>query len=345
MSAYKTLLLPLLFCLDPEEAHNLGQKLLPACEGIMAVVKSAYDLAGPVPDTLTTRIAGQTLKNPIGLAAGFDKNGKLVNSLAALGFGFIEVGSVTARPCPGNPRPRLFRLPQDRALINRLGLNGEGAEAVYQRLKRQDFAVPVALNIAKSNFADVVMEQAAEDIAFSFSTLKDLPFTYVTINTSCPNTHEGALFGSQELTLILESVTRLNTKGLPLFLKLSPDSPPAFIESVIELARQYQINGFILGNTTISRAMLNTAPAKLAAIGAGGLSGAPLLPGTKAQVKSICEAKQSWQEVIACGGISDATDVRELLSSGAKAIQLYTALVYEGPTLVFSLLRHLSGTV
>lgn len=342
MSAYKTLLLPLLFSLDPEEAHNLGQRLLPAFEGLMGVLKNAYELTGPLASNLTTELGGCTLKNPIGLAAGFDKNGKLVNSLAALGFGFIEVGSVTARPCAGNPRPRLFRLPQDRALINRLGLNGEGAQAVYERLKRQDFALPVALNIAKSNYPDVVMQKAAEDIAFSFNTLKELPFTYVTINTSCPNTHDGALFGSQELTLILKSVTSLNTKGLPLFLKLSPDSPPAFIESLLELARQYQINGFVLGNTTISREALLSPPDTVAAIGAGGLSGAPLLPGTKAQVKAIAAAKQPWQQIIACGGISEATDIRELLQSGASAVQLYTALVYEGPTLILSLLRALS---
>lgn len=310
----------------------------------MGVLKCAYELTGPLADNLTTELGGQTLKNPIGLAAGFDKNGKLVNSLAALGFGFIEVGSVTARPCDGNPRPRVFRLPQDRALINRLGLNGEGAQAVYERLKRQDFALPVALNIAKSNYPDVVMHKAAEDIAFSFNTLKDLPFAYVTINTSCPNTHEGALFGSQELTLILQSVTALNTKGLPLFLKLSPDSPPAFIESLLELARQYQINGFVLGNTTISREALLSSPDRLAAIGAGGLSGAPLLSGTKAQVKAIAAAKQSWQQIIACGGISEARDIRELMHSGASAVQLYTALVYEGPTLILSLLRALSRT-
>lgn len=347
ISSYQTLARPLLFAMDAEEAHNLGHKLLPALEGVCPSVRAML-LGGDqalLAEKLKTSLAGQALGNPIGLAAGFDKNGKLIKSLAALGFGYVEIGSVTALPSPGNPRPRLFRLPADRALINRLGLNGEGAEAVAANLRRQEFVVPIGANIAKTNRHDIVMENAAEDIAFSFRCLKDLPLAYVTINTSCPNTHDGALFGERELELILTAVQKENNRHLPIFLKLSPDSPEAFLISVLKLANLFDVRGFVLGNTTVKRAELGlrTSPERLAEIGNGGLSGAPLTIGTESWLQSFAKECTGHQELIACGGIATAGDVQTMLKAGAKAVQLYTAMVYDGPFMVMNILRELQN--
>lgn len=346
ISSYQTLARPFLFTMDAEEAHNLGHRLLPALEGLCPSVRALLLGTETGAETLKTSLAGRTIANPLGLAAGFDKNGKLIKSLAALGFGYVEVGSVTALPSAGNARPRLFRLPQDRALINRLGLNGEGAEAVAANLRRQDFVVPVGANIAKTNKADVVMDKAAEDIGFSVRCLKDLPLAYITINTSCPNTHDGALFGERELELILTAVQKENTRNLPVFLKLSPDSPEEFLISVLKLAVRFEVRGFVLGNTTIKRGELGlrTAPARLAQIGNGGLSGQPLVSGTTSWIKSFVKECSPEQEVIACGGIASAADVKAMLDGGAKAVQLYTAIVYDGPFLILDILRQLQSS-
>lgn len=347
ISSYQTLARPLLFTMDAEEAHNLGHRLLPALEGLCPSARALLLGTDPaVTEKLKTSLAGQAIANPLGLAAGFDKNGKLIKSMAALGFGYVEVGSVTALPSVGNARPRLFRLPQDRALINRLGLNGEGAAAVAANLRRQDFVVPVGANIAKTNKADVVMEKAAEDIAFSMRCLKDLPLAYLTINTSCPNTHDGALFGERELELILTAAQKENTRNLPVFLKLSPDSPEEFLISVLKLAVRFEVRGFVLGNTTIKREELGlrTAPERLAQIGNGGLSGAPLVSGTASWIKTFVKECSPEQEVIACGGISSADDVSALLDAGAKAVQLYTSIVYDGPFMILDLLRQLQSS-
>lgn len=353
LASYRQFVRPWLFLMDAEEAHNLGHKLLSASQGVMESAALSLGVEGevgtaPGPSSWSNLcLAGRPLNNPIGLAAGFDKNGKLIDGLASLGFGFVELGSVTALATGGNPRPRLFRLPADEALINRLGLNGDGAVSVASRLNhygRQGFPLPVALNIAKTNQPDVVQEKAAEDVAFTFRNLRHLPFTYVVINTSCPNTHEGASFAGSELTMILKAVQGLNretAKALPIFLKLSPDSPESFLDILMPLARNFEVKGFITGNTTVSRSGLHTEGERLKAIGNGGLSGAPLLTGTKALVKEIALRKEKEQEIIACGGISQADDVEALLGQGASACQLYSALVYQGPFLVLALLKEL----
>ncbi|HMY05071.1 MAG TPA: quinone-dependent dihydroorotate dehydrogenase [Candidatus Obscuribacter sp.] len=353
LASYRQFLRPWLFLMDAEDAHNLGHKLLSAGAGVMesaAVYLGVENEVGTaaLPSSWSNlSLAGRPLHNPIGLAAGFDKNGKLLDGLASLGFGFVELGSVTALATSGNPRPRLFRLPADQALINRLGLNGDGAVNVASRLKHyqgQGFPLPVALNIAKSNKPWVVQEKAAEDVAFTFKNLRHLPFTYVVINTSCPNTHEGASFAASELTMILKAVQGLNheaARPLPIFLKLSPDSPESFLDILMPLARSFEVRGFITGNTTVSRSGLRTDAERLATIGNGGLSGAPLLTGTQTMVKEIVLRKEKEQEVIACGGISQADDVETMLKEGAKACQLYSALVYQGPFLVLALLQEL----
>lgn len=330
--------------MDPEEAHDLAQRVLPACQGTLRSLGELSTLNDSRKENLTTSLAGIEVKNPIGLAAGFDKNGRLIETIPSLGFGFAEIGSITAMATSGNPRPRLFRLPADYALINRLGLNGEGATKVAARLRRQDLSFPFGINIAKSNVPNLTGEKAAEDIAFSFKAIADLPLAYVTINTSCPNTHEGALFHLEELEMILASAQAVNSRDLPIFLKLSPDSSEDFLASVVKLSWNYDIQGFICGNTTTSRtALTRSNPALISSIGAGGLSGLPIREGALSQLRLVRQLAHNDQELIACGGIFSAEHVRQALSAGARCVQLYTALVYLGPTAVIEMLGELAS--
>jgi dihydroorotate dehydrogenase len=344
--AYKNFVRPALFQLDAEDAHELGQRLLPASRGLMEVVSNYYlGSLDAALNLLETSVAGQALAHPIGLAAGFDKNAHLAAELAAIGFSFAEIGSVTARASRGNPRPRLFRLPRDGAVINRLGLNGEGATAVSARLAKvisaQQSRFPLALNIAPSNVpaGEIVME---EDIATTFASFKDLALTYVTINTSCPNTHEGVLKESSQLKNILERVSALNHQALPIFLKLSPDSSDDFVGRTLEVAREFGVKGFVLGNTSTTRNGLITAPDIVAAAGNGGLSGEPIRMRALNLVRRVAKLKSNHQEIIACGGISTADHVLDAIRAGACAVQLYTALIYEGPFHIIRLRRDLA---
>jgi len=344
---YKSFVRPLLFQMDAEEAHDLGHKLLPPSRGLMDVVSNYYlqPVSSSLP-LLETNIAGRKLSHPLGLAAGFDKNARLLPELAALGFSFAEVGSVTAVSSIGNQRPRIFRLQKDGAVINRLGLNGEGALAVSARLRSKIglASLPLALNIAPSNLpaGELVME---EDIARTFDCFKDLPLTYITINTSCPNTHEGVLKESSQLRLVLQRVCSLNTYNVPLFLKLSPDAGDDFLRHTVELSQEFGIRGFVLGNTSTSREGLTTDPDLVAAIGNGGLSGPPVRQMALALVRRVARLKSNEQEIIACGGISQVEHVLDAIKSGARAVQIYTALIYEGPFHIIKLRRDLALAV
>lgn len=340
---YRTLIRPFLFQMDAEEAHDLGQKLFPcgavlgrvACTGLGEKFQSRLPL-------LEIDLAGAVLSSPIGLAAGFDKRGMLVEHLADLGFAYGEIGSVTARASQGNPRPRLFRLPDDGAVINRLGLNGPGAAAVAHRLAGRVTPLPMAVNIAKTNMAGLEGAAAVEDILTSFRAIKNTRPLYVTINTSCPNTHEGALRETSELEAILQAVQVENLSRLPVFLKLSPDLDEKLISSFIEIASNHGISGFVCGNTTTSRDCLKSDLAFVKRIGAGGLSGEPLKNKSLSLVRSLAELKRPEQEIIACGGIACASDVFNAIAAGASSVQLYTALVYHGPFLVYEILAEMA---
>lgn len=345
---YKNLLRPLLFTVDAEEAHNLASRLIPAATGLLKVAQAEVfsdEVLAAMP-RLQGQIAGNPLSHPIGVAAGFDKNARLLPFLHEFGFAFAEIGSVTASQSDGNARPRLFRLPADEAIINRMGLNGEGASAVFARLtamqKGDSVKLPVALNIAKSNLPGLSGDDATRDILFTFNQFKHAQLAYVTINTSCPNTHEGALNEAAHLREILATVTGANSEGKALFLKLSPDSPDDFIDMVVALAGEFGVAGFVCGNTSIKRDNLAESAARVAAAGPGGLSGAPLRAAMLAQVARIYKTKSASQQIIACGGISDAYDVVAAIASGACAVQIYTALVYEGPFVVMETVASLA---
>ncbi len=325
----------LLFKMDPEEAHALAIKLAPLAAGLFG---STFQDA-----CLETSFAGVKFANPVGLAAGFDKNGRLPGCLAKFGFGFAEIGSITGQSSNGNPKPRLFRLVEDEAVINRLGLNGEGADAVARRLAATSFSLPAGVNIAKTNHPSIKGEKGVQDMLHSFECIRELPIAYVTLNASCPNTHEGIMQETEELDQILSGVQKLNCKNLPVFLKLSPDSNPELLETFVASSCKYGIKGYVLGNTTTERGGLSTPADAVKAMGNGGLSGRPLKAKALELVKRVYKIKQKDQGIIGCGGISSGADAFEFIKHGANAVELYTGLIYGGPDLPARINRDLAG--
>ncbi len=321
---YRTLR-TLLFRMDPEQAHTLAIKLAPLAASFGAGIFQD--------ERLKTTCAGVKFANPVGLAAGFDKNGRLTGCLAKFGFGFAEVGSITGQSSAGNAKPRLFRLVEDEAVINRLGLNGEGADTVAQRLASADFSLPIGVNIAKTNHPSIKGEKGVADMLHSFQCVKDLPLAYITLNASCPNTHEGIMQESEELDQILAGVEKLNTKQMPVLLKLSPDSTPELLETFVASACKYGIKGYVLGNTTTTRDGLSTPSDAVQSMGNGGLSGRPLKARALELVKRVYQIKEKNQDIIGCGGIASGSDAYEFITHGARAVELYTGLIYGGPDL------------
>jgi dihydroorotate dehydrogenase len=337
-SFYEDLIRPLLFQLDAEDAHNLVHRLLHLFGKVLPSLPYKY-----VGADLNTSIGNATIANPFGLAAGFDKNAELLPFLGGLGFGFAEVGSITARASEGNPRPRLFRLPDDRALINRLGLNGQGADEVAKRLAMTQASVPFGINIAKTHDPTIAGDKAVEDIVYTFNKVRNFPAAYVALNASCPNTKEGCIEEKKLLQDVLSEMQKVNEKRLPLLIKVSPDSSDQLISDIIEVARANNIDGYICGNTTVTRDALRTPRSELDAIGFGGLSGPPLTTLALEMTRKIAKKKSNKQVVISCGGISSGADAYTFIRSGASAIQVYTAFVYFGPTLMRRMCEELSA--
>jgi dihydroorotate dehydrogenase len=292
-------------------------------------------------------VLGLEFPNPVGLAAGFDKDGKHIRALACLGFGFIEVGTVTPRPQSGNPQPRLFRLPADRALINRMGFNNDGLEALTQRLQqiRQEGApdgLIIGGNIGKNK--DTPNEAAVEDYCRCFEAL--FPWVdYFVVNVSSPNTPNlRALQEKEPLRQLLETLQALNQKRenpKPILLKIAPDLTDEQLDEVAAIVQSTQIGGIIATNTTINRKNLKTQNAEIEAIGAGGLSGAPLFSRSTAVIRRLREKIGTDLVIIAVGGIDSPQAAREKLDAGANLVQVYTGLIYEGPGLVSQILDHL----
>lgn len=282
---------------------------------------------------------GLTFRNPIGLAAGFDKNGTAAQALAALGFGFIEVGSVTSEPQPGNPRPRLFRLPRDRALINRAGFNNCGAAELTQNIRRARPDCVLGVNIGKSR--RVAIEAAIPDYLETLDAVYEVA-DYLAVNVSSPNTPNlRALQRPELLTELLKEMQRRNqelaskyghSKPTPLLLKIAPDLNEAELESIVEVALASGIAGIIATNTTIARTGLQTQPEQVDACGEGGLSGAPLRQRSNEVIKLIYRLTRGALPIIGVGGVFTADDAWEKICAGACLIQLYTGFVYEGPS-------------
>ncbi|HYD27537.1 quinone-dependent dihydroorotate dehydrogenase [Brevundimonas sp.] len=314
--------------LDPETAHRLA---------ILALKVAPLPPAPADDPVLETRLAGLTLSNPVGLAAGLDKNGEALHGLSRLGFGFVECGSVTPRPQPGNPRPRLFRLSEDRAVINRMGFNNEGLETFAARLARRPAGTVVGANLG----ANKDTEDKAADYVAGLRRLRGLA-DYVTVNVSSPNTPGlRDLQGRAALDDLLGRLAEAREDDpTPVFLKIAPDLTAAEIALIVEAALDHGIDALIVSNTTLDR------PASLKSRHrdeAGGLSGAPLKARASAALAAAAEASQKRLPLIAVGGIDSGAEAYARIRAGASAVQIYSALVFEGPGLVGRIKRDLAA--
>lgn len=343
---YKAILKPALFLLPAEKAHQLTVTLLQwvlSIPLINSLFRSFYQLDSPL---LQREVMGLSFKNPIGLAAGFDKDGKYFKSMASLGFGFIEVGTVTPKGQEGNPQPRLFRLPADQALINRMGFNNEGVEALISRLRQSKVEnVIIGGNIGKNKITP--NDQANQDYVDCFEAL--FPYVdYFVVNVSSPNTPN--LRDLQEkapLTALLSQLQGLNrqqTHPKPVLLKIAPDLTNGQLDDIIEIIVTTGIDGVIATNTTISREGLQTPSSNLDTIGAGGLSGQPVKQRSTEVIRYLRNKLPKHAVIIGVGGIHSAKDALEKLDAGADLIQIYTGLIYEGPGLLKKIKQALLST-
>ena len=314
--------------MDPETAHRLA---------IRALQVTPLPAPGAEDPILKTRIAGLEMSNPVGLAAGLDKNGEALDGLSRLGFGAVECGSVTPRAQAGNPRPRLFRLSDDRAIINRMGFNNEGLEPFAARLTRRPKRTPIGANLG----ANKDTEDKAADYVAGLRRLAGLA-DYFTVNISSPNTPGlRALQGREALDDLLGRINEARpADGAPVFLKIAPDLVGDEIGMIVEASLAHQIDALIVSNTTLER----PASLKSAFAGeAGGLSGAPLRPFAQKALEAAAEAAAGRLPLIAVGGIESGADAWARIRAGASAVQIYSALVYEGPGLIGRIKRDLAA--
>ena len=295
------------------------------------LLKKMYVFEHP---SLVREVAGLRFKNPVGLAAGFDKNAEMVDELAALGFGFVEIGTVTPRPQPGNDRPRLFRLKSDQGLINRMGFNNKGANVAAAKLRNRKSDILVGGNIGKNK--DTPNEKALDDYVRCFQDLYEV-VDYFVVNVSSPNTPGlRDLQEKEPLTHLLREMQKLNgykPKPKPIFLKIAPDLNLSQLDDIIDIVKETGIAGVIATNTTITRKALTTPPNELEKIGAGGLSGQPLRYRSTEVIRYLCEKSGNAFPVLGVGGIASPSDAREKLNAGAALLQIYTGFIYEGPGL------------
>ncbi len=334
----------ILFSFSPETAHAITMKMLlflryiPFSQSIVRAIYRVRDKNGD----LRREVFGLTFKNPVGLAAGLDKNCEFYNDLGNFGFSFIEVGSITPEAQPGNPKPRLFRLVKDKAIVNRMGINNKGVKSTIRNLQKMPPNVIIGGNIAKAS--STPNDQAYKDYERSFSLLYDY-VDYFTINVSCPNVKN--LTELQDVGYLSSIIDRLLALRRyyddyrPILLKISPDVPNEHLDKILELALSSGLDGIIATNTTNSREGLTVGDERICAIGNGGLSGLPLYEKSLARVKYIYQKTNGILPIIGVGGIMTPEQAKEMLDSGASLIQLYTGFIYNGPGLVKKILKHL----
>ena len=329
---------PFLFALDPETAHDLALASLKLFErGGVASILTAAAPAQPV------KLMGLEFPNALGLAAGLDKNGEYIDALAAMGFGFIEIGTVTPRPQPGNPKPRMFRLPEAQALINRLGFNNHGVERLIANVLRARYRGVLGINIGK-NF-DTPIARAAEDYEFCLSKVY-AHASYVTVNVSSPNTKDlRQLQGADELGALAgklkteqKRLADAHGRYVPLVLKIAPDLDDAELEAIARCLLRHELDGVIATNTTVSRAGVSGLRH---AREAGGLSGAPLRDVSTGLIRKLARLLEGRVPIIGVGGVMSAADARAKLAAGASLVQIYTGFIYRGPHLISEILRGL----
>lgn len=342
---YKHLLKPILFRFNPETAHNLLFSFLSFLRHVPfagSVIRAIYKRDSP---TLEKEVFGLRFPNPVGLAGGLDKNGEFYNDMANFGFGFVEIGSLTPKPQDGNPKPRCWRVPGDKAIINRFGINNKGVKNAVEHLKKERPNVIVAANISKNTTS--INEDAAKDYETSFGLLYDFVDMFV-INISCPNVV--GLTALQDITFLSEIVDKLLALRMyydecrPILLKVSPDLSHQQLDEIIDYSLRSGIDGIVAGNTTRSRDGLTTiSQQKIEEIGNGGMSGAPIHQKNLELVRYVHKQSEGKLPVIGVGGIMTPEDAKEMIDAGASLVEIYTGFIYEGPALVKNIIKHLEA--
>lgn len=339
---YSRIAKPILFRLDPEKAHDMAlgfAKKTNESRFLQNLARSTYAYND---DRLNQKLLGLHFPNPVGIAAGFDKNGAIPRALESIGFGFVEIGSITAKPSKGNPSPRMFRLPLDNALINRMGLNNDGAEIIMGRLDKTGLSIPLGVNIAKTHDPNIVGDLAIDDYVFSYRCAESKA-DYIMLNVSCPNTAEGITF--EEKGPISDLLNAINAakkrESLPVLVKFSPDLSLSKLDELLDICEQYSIAGYAISNTSTIRDGLKTDRKVLDSIGRGGLSGQPLRDKASVLTAHIRKHIGAKTVIIGVGGIDSPSSAADRIQNGADLVQMYTGLVYEGPSLPGRINRHL----
>jgi dihydroorotate dehydrogenase len=333
---YRSVLRPLFFRLDAEVAHQVGMWGLSLAEIAPGVAKLMRQRTNPERSTLKVKLAGLDFPNPVGLAAGLDKNAEAIIGLFALGFGSVEVGTVTPRAQPGNPKPRIFRLKEHQALINRMGFNNEGMNAMASRLRELEWRpAPVGVNIGKNK--DTPLESAVDDYVACAEALSPLA-DYVAVNLSSPNTPGLRQLQEPEALGKLLRAVREQVKGRPLFLKIAPDLGDEAIDAVVDVARDCGTDGLICTNTTITRPVVHALSGE-----AGGFSGKPLFERSTEVVRRAFRRTGGALPVIGVGGIFDGEAAWKKICAGASLVQVYSGFIYRGPELVTEILDTLES--
>lgn len=336
---YKHIVKPLVFKKDAEQAHDLALKISSLTNNSKVLQTLASSIYGGGKN-LEQNFWGLTFKNPIGLAAGFDKNGTTPKTMEALGFGFVEIGSITAKPAKGNPKPRAFRLPKDQSLINRMGLNNQGTDAITGRLESLDLNIPLGVNVAKTNDPNIHGDDAIADYVYSYKKAQKVA-DYITVNISCPNTGEGKTFEDPDaLTVLLDSL-EISASLVPTLVKFSVDTDQQTLKKLVEICEKFEVDGYVATNTSSSRENLQTDTKTLTTIGNGGLSGAAIVHKSDLVISQLYEILKGSKPIIGVGGIHDIESAQRKLDFGANLLQVYTGLVYEGPGLVKKLKNNL----
>jgi dihydroorotate dehydrogenase len=332
---YKSIIRPILFSFDPEKIHHFTFKFIKLTSKIPLVSYFRKKVYGYENENLKQNVFGLDFKNPVGLAAGFDKNGELYNELENFGFGFIEVGTVTPKPQEGNPKKRSFRLRKDNGLVNRMGFNNNGVEALVENLKNKRCNIIIGGNIGKNT--STLPENVINDYKINFEKLHP-HVDYFVVNVSCPNVGSMAKLQDKDFQIeLLESLKEINSKQKvqrPILLKIAPDLNNVQLDEVVEIVLQTKIEGVIASNTSVNREGLNTTEQEFNEIGNGGLSGQPVKDRSTKVIKYLSEKSNKAFTIIGVGGIHSAEDAIEKIKAGASLIQVYTGFIYEGPKLV-----------
>ena len=341
---YKHILRPILFRFNPETAHNLTLSAIAMLRHIpfaQSIVRALYKRESP---SLEKEVFGIKFPNPVGLAGGLDKNGEFYNDMANFGFGFVEIGSLTPQPQDGNPKPRCFRVPQDKAIINRFGINNKGVRNAVEHLKKNKPEVIVAANISKNTAS--INEDAAKDYESAFALLYDFVDMFV-VNVSCPNVV--GLTSLQDITFLSEIVDKLLNLRMyydeyrPILLKASPELAKEQLDDIIDYCLRSGIDGIVAGNTTRSRDGLTISQEKIEKIGNGGMSGAPVHKKNLELVRYIHTKTEGKLPIVGVGGIMSEKEAKAMIEAGASLVEIYTGFIYEGPALIKRINKTLEG--